>query len=86
MYTHCHYHADTVKTQRTKVVQKSTECSRYIIRTIKSSRKKQAGHVARTGEITNILGGKPNSKMPLGMERRGWENNIKNRKSLKEIA
>jgi hypothetical protein len=51
-----------------------------IIRMIKSSRMRWAGHVARMGEKRNayrILVGKPEGKRPLGRSRRRWVDNIK---------
>jgi hypothetical protein len=51
-----------------------------ILRVIKSSRMKLAGHVARMGEgrgVYSILVGRPEGKRPLGRPRRRWENNIK---------
>ncbi|KAJ4435309.1 hypothetical protein ANN_17919 [Periplaneta americana] len=51
-----------------------------IIKNIKSRRLRWAGHVARMGEYRNayrLLVGRPEEKIPLGMPRRRWENNIK---------
>jgi hypothetical protein len=51
-----------------------------IIRMIKSSRMRWAGHVARMGAKRNacrILVGNPEGKRPLGRPRRRWVNNIK---------
>jgi hypothetical protein len=51
-----------------------------IIRTIKSRRKRWAGHVARKGEKRNayrVLVGKPGGKRPLRRPRRRWVDNIK---------
>ena len=51
-----------------------------IVRVTKSRRMRQAGHVARMGEMTGvyrILVGKPEGKRPLGRPRRRWEDNIK---------
>jgi hypothetical protein len=51
-----------------------------IIRIIKSSRMRWAGHVARMGEKRNVymlLVGKPEGKRPLGRPRRRWIDNIK---------
>jgi hypothetical protein len=51
-----------------------------IVRVIKSSRMRWAGHVARIGEgrgVYRVLVGRPESKRPLGRPRRRWENNIK---------
>jgi hypothetical protein len=51
-----------------------------IIRIIKSSRMRWAGHVARMGEKRNVyrlLVGKPEGKIPLGRLRRRWIDNIK---------
>jgi hypothetical protein len=49
-------------------------CSPSIIRIIKSSRMRWAGHVARMGEKKNVyrlLVGKPEGKRPLGRRKRG---------------
>jgi hypothetical protein len=54
--------------------------SANIIRMIKSSRMRWAGHVARIGEAWNaykILVRKPEGKRPLGRPRRRWVDNIK---------
>jgi hypothetical protein len=51
-----------------------------IIRIIKSTRMRLAGHVARMGEKRNVyrlLVGKPEGKRPLGRPRRRWIENIK---------
>jgi hypothetical protein len=51
-----------------------------IIRMIKSSRMRWAGHVARMVAKRNaygILVGKPEGKRPLGRSRRRWVDNIK---------
>jgi hypothetical protein len=51
-----------------------------IIRVIKSTRLRWAGHVARMGErrgAYRALVGKPDGRRPLGRSRRRWENNIK---------
>jgi hypothetical protein len=51
-----------------------------IIRMIKSTRMRWAGHVARMGETRNayrILVGKSEEKRPLGRQRRRWVDNIK---------
>jgi hypothetical protein len=51
-----------------------------IIRIIKSSRMRWAGHVARMGEKRNVyrlLVGKLEGKRPLGRPRRRWMDNIK---------
>jgi hypothetical protein len=51
-----------------------------IIRQIKSSRMRWAGHMARMGERRNmyrILVGKPEGKRPLERPRRRWEDGIK---------
>jgi hypothetical protein len=53
--------------------------SSNIIRVIKSTRMRWAGHVASMGEmrnVHNILVGKPKEKRPLGKPRRRWEDNI----------
>jgi hypothetical protein len=47
---------------------------------IKSRRMKQAGHVARKGEMRNaynILVGKFEGKIPFGTPRSKWEDNIR---------
>jgi hypothetical protein len=51
-----------------------------IVRVVKSSRMRWAGHVARMGEgrgVHRVLVGKPEGKGPLGRPRRRWEDNIK---------
>jgi hypothetical protein len=51
-----------------------------IIRMIKSTRMRWAGHVALMGETRNayrILVGNPEGKRPLGKTRRRWVDNIK---------
>jgi hypothetical protein len=51
-----------------------------IVKVIKSSRMRWAGHVARMGEgrgVYRVLVGRPEGKRPLGRPRRRWENNIK---------
>ena len=51
-----------------------------IVRVIKSTRMRWAGHVARMGERTGVyrdLVGKPEGKRPLGRPRCRWEDNIK---------
>ena len=51
-----------------------------IVRVIKSSRMRWAGHVARMGEgrvVYRVLVGKPVGKRPLGRPRRRWNDNIK---------
>jgi hypothetical protein len=58
-----------------------------IIRMIKSSRMRWAGHVAQMGEKRNahrILVGKPEGKRPLGKPRRRWADDIK--MDLREIG
>jgi hypothetical protein len=58
-----------------------------IIRQIKSSRMRLAGHVARMGEerkVYKVLMGKPGGKRPLGRPRRRWEDGI--RMDLSEIG
>jgi hypothetical protein len=55
-------------------------CSPNIVRAIKSSRMRWAGHVARMGErkgVYRVLVGSPEGKRPLGRPRRRWEDNIK---------
>jgi hypothetical protein len=51
-----------------------------IVRVIKSSRMRWAGHVARMGEgrcVYRVLVGRPEGKRSLGRPRRRWEDNIK---------
>ena len=51
-----------------------------IVRVNKSRRLRLSGHVARMGEFRSslkILTGKPTGKIPLGMSRRRWEDNIR---------
>jgi hypothetical protein len=51
-----------------------------IIRAIKSSRMRWAGHVARMGEkrgAYRILVGRPEGRRPLGTPKHRWEDNIK---------
>jgi hypothetical protein len=51
-----------------------------IVRVIKSRKMRWAGHVARMVEgrgVYGVLGGRPESKRPLGRSRRGWEYSIK---------
>ena len=51
-----------------------------IIRNLKSTPLRWAGHVARMQQSRNayrVLVGKPESKRPLGRPRRIWEDNIK---------
>jgi hypothetical protein len=57
-----------------------------IIRMIKSSRMRWAGHVARIGTRTayRMLVGMPEEKRPLGRPRRRWVDNIK--MDLREIG
>jgi hypothetical protein len=58
-----------------------------IIRQIKSSRMRWAGHVARMGEGRNVyrvLMGKPEGKRPLERPRRRWEDGRK--MDLREIG
>ena len=55
-------------------------CSPNIVRVVKKSRLRWAGHVARMGEgrgVHKVLVGKPEGKRPLGRPRRKWEDNIK---------
>jgi hypothetical protein len=57
-----------------------------IIRQIKSSRMRLAGHVASMGEERNVyrvLVGKPQGKTPLERPKRRWEDGIK--MDLREI-
>jgi len=58
-----------------------------IVRVIKSTRMRWAGHVARMGEgrgVYRVLVGKPEGRRPLGRPRRKWENNI--RMDLREVG
>ena len=58
-----------------------------IIRSLKSTRLKRAGHVARMDQSRNayrVLVGKPEGKRPLGRLRRRWEDNI--RMDLREVG
>jgi hypothetical protein len=58
-----------------------------IIRQVKSSRMRWAGHVARMGEerkVYKVLVGKPEGKRPLGRPRRRWKDGI--RMDLREIG
>jgi len=51
-----------------------------ILRVVKSTRMRRAGHVARMGEgrgVHRVLVGKPEGKRPLGRPRRRWQDNIK---------
>jgi hypothetical protein len=51
-----------------------------IVRVIKSSRMRWAGHVARMVEgrgVYRVSVGRPERKRPLGRARRRWEDNIK---------
>jgi hypothetical protein len=51
-----------------------------IVRVIKSSRIRWAGHVARMGEgrgVYRVVVGKPEGKRPLGSPRRRWEDNVR---------
>jgi hypothetical protein len=51
-----------------------------IVRVVKSSRMRWAGHVACMGEgrgVQRVLVGKPEGKRPLGRPRCRWEDNIK---------
>ena len=53
--------------------------SSNIVRVIKSRRLRSAGHVAGMEEgrsAFKILTGKPTGKIPLGIPRRSWEENI----------
>jgi hypothetical protein len=54
--------------------------SPYIIRQVKSSQMRWAGHVERMGEerkVYKVLVGKPVGKRPLGRPRRRWEDGIR---------
>jgi acyl-coenzyme A synthetase/AMP-(fatty) acid ligase len=58
-----------------------------IIRMMKSSRMRLAGHVARIGVkriAYRILVGKPEEKRPLGRSRHRWADNIK--MNLRDVA
>jgi len=58
-----------------------------IVRVVKSSRMRWAGHVARMGErkgVHRVLVGKPEGKKPLGRPRHRWEDNIK--MDLREVG
>ena len=58
-----------------------------IVRVIKSSRMRWAGHVARMGEergVYRVLVGKPEGKRPLWRSRRRWVDNI--RMDLQEVG
>jgi hypothetical protein len=58
-----------------------------IIRQVKSSRMRWAGHVARMGEerkVCKVLVGNREGKSPLGRPRRRWEDGI--RMDLREIG
>jgi hypothetical protein len=60
-----------------------------MIRMIRSSRMRRAGHVARMMERRNayrILVGKPERKRPLGRLRRRWVDNTSNKMDLREIG
>jgi len=57
-----------------------------IVRVIKSSRMRWAGHVARMGEVRGVcraLVGKPEGRRPLRRPRRRWVDNI--RTGLQEV-
>jgi hypothetical protein len=58
-----------------------------IVRVVKSSRLRWAGHVARMGEgrgVHRVLVAKPEGKRPLGRPRRRWEDNLK--RDLQEVG
>jgi len=58
-----------------------------IVRVIKSTRMRWAGHVARIGEergVYSVLVGKPEGKRPMGRPRRRWVDNI--RIDLQEVG
>jgi hypothetical protein len=58
-----------------------------IVRVIKSSRMRWAGHVARMGKergAFRVLVGRSEGKRPLGRSRRRWKDNIK--MNLREIG
>ena len=51
-----------------------------IVRVVKPTRMRWAGHVARMGKgrgVHGVLVGKPEGKRPFGRPRRRWEDNIK---------
>ena len=55
-------------------------CSPNIVRVIKSSRLRWAGHVARMGEkrgVYRVLLGKPEGRRSMGRPRRRWVDNIR---------
>jgi hypothetical protein len=61
--------------------------SPFIIMIIKSRRMRQAGHVARMGQMKNAYNssvGKPEIKRPLGRFRRRWKVDI--RMDIREIC
>jgi hypothetical protein len=61
-------------------------CLPSIVRAIKASRMRWAGHVARMGEVRvayNILVVRPEGRRPLGCPRRRWEDKIE--MDLREI-
>jgi len=58
-----------------------------IVRVVKSSRMRCAGHAARMGEgrgVHRVLVGKPEGKRPMGRPRHRWEDNIKT--DLQEVG
>jgi hypothetical protein len=58
----------------------SLYASRNIVRVIKSSKMRWAGHVARMGEgrgVYRVLVGRPEGKRSVGRLRCRWEDNIK---------
>ena len=62
-------------------------CSPNIVRVIKKSRMRWAGHVARVGEsrgVYRVSVEKPERKRPLGRPRRKWDDNIK--MDLKDVG
>ena len=62
-------------------------CSPNIVRVIKSSRTRWAGHVARMGDrrgLYRVLVGEPDGRRPLRRPKRRWEDNIK--MGLKEVG
>jgi hypothetical protein len=63
--------------------------SANIIRVIKSSRMRWAGHVARMGHskgVYRVLVGKPKGKRPLGRLRRRWEDRSNIKMDLRELG
>jgi len=62
-------------------------CSPNIVRVIKSTRNRRAGHVARMNEergVYMVLVGKTEGRRPMGRPRRRWVDNI--RMDLQEVG